>query len=110
MRSVKEVMDSRNLAVFGASRDPQKAGAMLLKLLKKTGFQGKVAGINPNGGEASGFPLYKSIDDVPFKVELGVILIPPQAVPAALIACARRGVKGVVISSEGFAEAGGEGG
>jgi acetyltransferase len=110
MRSVKEVMESRNLAVFGASRNPQKAGAILLKLLKETGFKGNVAGVNPKGGEASGFTFYKSIDDVPFKVELGIILIPPQAVPDTLIACARRGVKGVVISSEGFAEAGGEGG
>jgi len=110
MRSVKEVMESRNLAVFGASRDPQKAGSVLLELLRKTGFQGRVAGVNPRGGEVSGFTLYKSLEDVPFKVELGVMLIPPQAVPDALIACARMGVKGVVISSEGFAEAGGEGG
>ncbi len=110
MRSVKEVMDSRNMAVFGASRDPLKAGSVLLELLRKTRFLGRLAGINPGGGEVNGFTLYKHLDDVPFEVDLGVMLIPPHAVPDALRACARKGVKGVVISSEGFAEAGGEGG
>jgi len=109
MYSVKEVMESMNMAVFGASRNPQKAGAMLLKLLKETGFKGKVAGVNPQGGEIHGLPLYRSLDEVPFSVELAVMVIPPEAVPGALTECARKRVKGVVISSEGFAEIGAQG-
>jgi acyl-CoA synthetase (NDP forming) len=42
MVSVKEVMDSRSVAVFGASQDSEKPGAMLLHVLKETGFQGRV--------------------------------------------------------------------
>ncbi len=49
MYSLSEVMESRNVAVIGASRDPVKLGAMLLKVLKDTGFQGQVAGVNPQG-------------------------------------------------------------
>jgi acyl-CoA synthetase (NDP forming) len=109
MYSVKEVMESRNMAIFGASRDPQKAGALLLKLLKDTEYRGNVAGINPQGGEVQGFPLYRSLDEVPFSVELAVMLIPPGAVPGAVSECARKGVKGVVISSEGFSEIGAHG-
>ncbi len=109
MHSIKEIMESRNMAIFGASRDPEKPGAVLFKLLKDTGFTGKVAGVNPRGGEIHGFPLYASLDEVPFPVDLGVMLIPPQAVPGALKMCARKGVKGVVISSEGFAETGAQG-
>jgi acyl-CoA synthetase (NDP forming) len=109
MRSIKEVMESKNMAVFGASRDAEKPGAVLLKLLKDTGFQGKVAGVNPQGGQMHGFTFYRRLDDVPFSVDLAVMLIPPHAVPAALNDCKRRGVKGVVISSEGFAEVGAEG-
>ena len=109
MYSVKEVMESMNMAVFGASRNPQKAGAVLLKLLKETGFKGKVAGVNPQGGEIHGLPLYRSLDEVPFPVELAVMVIPPEAVLGALTECARKGVKGVVISSEGFAEIGAQG-
>jgi len=36
---------------IGASRDPEKPGAQLLRVLKKVGYQGQVAGVNPQGGE-----------------------------------------------------------
>jgi len=51
MYSVREVLESRNVAVIGASQDPGKPGALLLKALKDTGFRGQVAGVNPRGGE-----------------------------------------------------------
>ncbi len=109
MRTVAEVMDARSIAVIGASRDPEKPGAMLLKTLRDVGFSGKVAGVNPQGGEIYGVTLYKGLEDVPFQVDLAVLIIPPRLVPEAVALCGKRGVKGVVISSEGFAEAGEEG-
>ena len=106
MYSLGEIMDSRNIAVIGASHDPLKPGAMLLKVLQDTGFQGQVAGVNPQGGHIHGIPLYRRLKEIPFSIELAVLLISPEAVPQALAECARTGVKGVVISSEGFAETG----
>jgi acetyltransferase len=82
---------------------------MLLETLRRTGFQGQAAGINPKGGEVHGYKLYRSVTEVPFPVDLASMIIPPSAVPGAVAACADRGVKGVVISSEGFAESGEEG-
>ena len=66
MHSVAEIMDSRSLAVIGASRDPLKPGAMLLRLLKDTGFQGQVAGVNPEGGTLNGIQLYRALDEILF--------------------------------------------
>jgi len=109
MYSLQEVMAAKSIAVFGASRDPLKPGSALIQTLKDTGFQGEVAGVNPQGGEVYGIPLYRTIEDVPFTVDLAALIIPPAAVPQALRACAGKGVKGVVISSEGFAESGPEG-
>ena len=109
MYSLDEIMDSRNIAVIGASRDPLKPGAMLLKVLHDTGFQGQVAGVNPQGGDIHGIPLYRSLKEIPFSIELAVLLISPEAVSQALTECARTGVKGVVICSEGFAETGAQG-
>ncbi len=102
-------MESRNIAVFGASQDPFKPGALLMEVLCQTGFKGRVAGINPRGGSYREVPLYPALEDVPFDIDLAAMIIPPRAVPQALRDCARKGVKGVVISSEGFAEAGEEG-
>ena len=109
MSTVREVMESRSVAVIGASQDPEKPGALILKVLRDTGFQGQVAGVNPRGGEVHGTPLYRSLDEIPFSVDLAVLIIPPKAVPQSLVECASKGVKGVVISSEGFAETGEEG-
>jgi len=109
MYSLAEILESRNMAVIGASRDPSKPGAMLLRLLQDTGFQGQIAGVNPEGGALDGIQLYRALDEIPFPVDLAVLLIPPQVVPQALADCAQSGVKGVVISSEGFAETGFQG-
>lgn len=109
MYSIKEVMESKNIAIFGVSGNPDKPGTMLLKFLKETGFKGKVAGINPKGGRMYGVDFYFSLDEVPFQVDLAVMIIPPKAVLDGLKDCARSNVKGVVISTEGFAEAGGIG-
>jgi acyl-CoA synthetase (NDP forming) len=68
-----------------------------------------VAGVNPQGGEVFEMPLYRSLQEVPFAVDLAVLHIPPAVVPDALNECARKGVKGVVISAEGFAETGAQG-
>jgi len=46
------------------------------------------------------------VNDIPFDVDLAVMLIPAASVPAAVAACVQKGVKGIVISSEGFAETG----
>jgi acyl-CoA synthetase (NDP forming) len=109
MVSVREVLESESIAVIGASRDLFKPGAMILKVLEDVGFKGRVAGVNPQGGEVYGQPLYKTIEDVPFPVDLALLLIPPRFIAEAALACAKKGVKGVVIGSEGFAEAGEQG-
>jgi len=109
MATVREVLEAKSIVVIGASRDPSKPGASLLQVILNSDFKGQVAGINPQGGEVNGVKLYRSLEEVPFEVDLGVMLIPPKSAPEALWACARKGLKGVVISSEGFAEAGPEG-
>jgi len=109
MRPIREILDAKSMAVIGASRDPEKPGAQLLKVLKKVGFRGQVAGVNPQGGEVFETPLYRNLGEVPFTVDLAVLLVPPRLIPGVLQECARKGIKGVVISAEGFAETGAEG-
>ncbi|MBT4268767.1 MAG: hypothetical protein HOK67_05305 [Deltaproteobacteria bacterium] len=109
MSSIMEVMNSQNLAVIGASRNPVKPGALLIKVLQDTGFKGKVAGVNTGGGDVYGTTLYPDLESIPFAVDLAIFYIPPGLVPEMLEQCALKGVKGVVISAEGFAESGEDG-
>ena len=106
IHSVREIMESKSVAVIGASPDQAKSGSQLLEVLQKVGYQGQIAGVNPRGGEVFGVPLYQNINEIPFDVDLAILHIPPAAVPGALRDCVKKGVKGVVISSEGFAETG----
>jgi acetate---CoA ligase (ADP-forming) len=107
--SIREIMEAKSVAVIGASRDPAKSGSQLIQALQKVGYAGKIAGVNPQGGEVFGVPLYANVNEIPFAVDLAALHIPPAAVPGALAECVRKGVKGVVISSEGFAETGAQG-
>ena len=109
MRPLAEVFNAKNLAIIGASENMGKPGAMLIETLKNSGFDGRVAGVNPRGGRLGDVEFYPTVTDIPFDVELALIIIPPAAVPDAVARCAARGVRGVVISSEGFAESGPEG-
>lgn len=102
-------MEPKNIVIIGASHDPLEPEAMPLKLLKDIGFRGQVAGVNPQGEDIHGIPLYRTLDEIPFPVEQAVLLISPKAAPQALTDCARKGVKGAIISSEGFAETGPQG-
>jgi len=98
-----------SVAVVGASRSPVKFGHFLLMNLLDLGFKGKVYAVNPNAEEVLGLKTYPSVDSIPEEVEVAAVIVPAALVPAVMRDCAKKGVKGVVICSSGFREAGGEG-
>ena len=53
-----ELFHPGSVAVVGASRDPEKVGYGVFANLVQAGFQGKIYGVNPGGGELFGHPLY----------------------------------------------------
>ncbi len=99
----------RSVAVIGASATPGKLGHDVLANLQTSGFPGQLYPINPKGGEILGLKAYPSVLDVPADVDLVVILVPAAFVPAVLEESGQKGVKGAVIITAGFKEAGKEG-
>lgn len=97
----------KGIALVGATRKP-KGGYAILYNLKK-GFAGPVYPINPRYDDIDGTPCYPSVMDVPDPVDLAIVFIPAPKVPDILLECARRGIKGAMIESAGFAETGPEG-
>jgi acetate---CoA ligase (ADP-forming) len=100
------------VAVIGASRDPSKLSFGLLRNLvdPERGYPGPVYPVNPKAqGDILGLRCYPDIGVVPDPVELAVLIIPAAAVPAAMEACGRRGVKAAVLISGGFRETGPDG-
>lgn len=98
----------RGIAVIGATRDHTKSGNFIVKNLK-IGFDGPIYPVNPRYETIDDLPCYPEVASVPDPVDMAIIFIPARNVPAAVMACADRGMKGVMIQSSGFAEAGPEG-
>lgn len=97
------------VAVIGASANPRKLSYGILRNLVQCGYKGGIYPVNPAAAEILGKPVWADISGVPDPVELAEIVLPVPAIPAALEACGKRGVKAVVVISGGFKEVGADG-
>lgn len=98
-----------SIAVVGASPDRTKIGGRVLRLLVEYRFPGKLYGVNPRYDQIDEIPCLSSPEALPDAVDLAVVAVPAPAAVQAVRACARRGVKAVIVMSAGFGEAGEEG-
>ncbi len=65
--------------------------------------------VNPKRPSVLGIKAYKSIAEVPDRVDLAVIVTPARTVPGVVRECVEAGVQGAIIISAGFKEIGPEG-
>jgi acyl-CoA synthetase (NDP forming)/RimJ/RimL family protein N-acetyltransferase len=103
-RSVRRILAPRNVAVIGASRRIGSLGNELLRNLLLGHFNGPVYPVNSDAVHVNSVRAYPSIHDVPDRVDLAVIVVPAEGVPAVVEQCARKHVGGLVVISSGFAE------
>lgn len=99
-----------SIAVIGASTHPDKLGFKILKNVVDGGYKGKIYPVNPSAeGSILNLKAYKSISEVPTPPDLAIIVIPAKFVPSVAQECGEKGVKGLIVISAGFKEAGEEG-
>ncbi|MEW5822188.1 MAG: acetate--CoA ligase family protein [Cyanobacteriota bacterium] len=106
---INEIMFPKSIAVIGASARVGSIGYDLMYKIKEFGYKGKIYPINPKTPEILGYKAYKSVMEVPDKVDLGLIAVPRDGVFSVVDQCAEKGIKGVVVISAGFKETGNEG-
>ncbi len=99
----------RSMAVVGASSDTGKWGGMLIANIKLGGFPGQVFPVNPKGGNIFGYPVYRSITELPVTPDLVIVAVAAPLVADVVEECGRKGVSAVVVVSAGFSELGPEG-
>ncbi len=108
--SVRRLLHPTSVVVVGASRAPRSIGRVLLQHIVDGGFAGSVYAVNPTtNGEGDG-STYASLVDVPGDIDLAVVAVPATDVEAVVAQAAAKGVHGLVVVSEGFAETGEAGG
>ncbi|MGF1427471.1 GNAT family N-acetyltransferase [Kitasatospora sp. LaBMicrA B282] len=109
--SVQRLLTPRSVAVVGVSRHESSAGRALLRALRGS-FGGPLYAVNsaaPAGTELEGVLLHRSVLDLPGPVDLAVLAVPAEAVPAVVADCGARGVQGLVVVTAGYAETGAAG-
>lgn len=96
--------EPHSVAIIGASSAPGKPGHEVIRNIQANGYEGKLYLVNPKGGEILGMPVHSSIESLPEKTELAIIILPAHMCPQALRDCCAKGIRHVVISAGGFAE------
>ena len=95
-----------SVAVIGATDRAGHVGRTLLWNLISSPFGGTVYPVNLQKKSVLGIKAYATVADLPEPAELAVIVTPAETVPGVVQECARAGVKGAVVISAGFREAG----
>ena len=109
---LKPFFEPRAVAVVGSLREVPGTAYWVIKNMRQFDFAGPIYPINPNPsayGEVFGSPVHASVLDVTGPIDLAAVITPPSTVPAIVAECARKGIKAVIVLSEGFAEAGEDG-
>ena len=99
----------RNVAVVGASQNPQKVGGMPVHLLQQLGYAGAIYPVNPAATQVQGLPSFASVQALPEPVDMAIVAVPAAGVEQVLEQLIAQGARAAVVLSSGFAEMGEQG-
>ena len=87
---MKEIFESvKTIAILGLSPDESKASNMVARYLKNAGY--KIVPVYPKEEEILGEKVYRSLEEIPFEIDMVDIFRKPKAFDAIADACIRRG-------------------
>ena len=107
--ALRAIFSPKSIAVIGATEQEGRVGRTVLWNLISNPFGGTVYPINKRHHHVLGIKAYASVGEVPEQVDLAVIVTPAATVPDIVAECVAAGVKGAIIISAGFKEAGAAG-
>lgn len=99
----------RSVAFVGASGRMGKWGYNLLTNTIGGGYQGDIYLVNPKGGQIAGRAVYRSVTEIPGRVDVAVVTIPAAKVPALIPEFKQKGISYMLLIASGFSETGEEG-
>lgn len=103
---MKNFFQAKRVAVIGASKEEGKVGNVIFQNFLALPFKGEVFPVNPNTPEVMGYTSYKTVRDIPGRIDLAVIAVPAQFVVHVAEDCGKKKVRNVIIISAGFKEVG----
>jgi acyl-CoA synthetase (NDP forming) len=106
---MKLFFEPQSVAILGVSRKTGPGSFNILECLQLHGYPGKVYPVNPNAQEILGVRCYPSVDKIREPIDLAVVSLDRDQVLAAADSCVKKGIKALVVVSQGLADIGGEG-
>jgi len=107
--SLEPIVAPKTVAVIGAARAPSSLGNLVMRCILQSGYTGTVYPVNPNADAVLSIKAYDSVLDIPDEVDLAIIIVPAKLVNKVADECGQKGVRALVVISDGFKERGGEG-
>jgi len=87
---MREIFESvKTIAILGLSPDESKASNMVAAYLQNAGY--KIVPVYPKEDEILGEKVYRSLKEIPFKIDMVDIFRKPAAFDAIADACIERG-------------------
>jgi acyl-CoA synthetase (NDP forming) len=110
MPDIAKMLWPKSIAVVGASNDLKGLRGRILEIMLSHSYAGTIYPVSRSAAEVQGLKAYPSVEALPERVDLAVLIIPAEFVVAELDRCGRAGIPAAVILSSGFAEEPGENG
>lgn len=103
---MKYIIEPKSVAIVGATDVRGKVGEAVTRNALTSGYHGRIYLINPNRDTIFGRKSYPSIKDIDEKIDLVEVIVPAERVIEVIDEAARKGAKGAIVVSAGFAEVG----
>jgi acyl-CoA synthetase (NDP forming) len=108
MPDISKMLWPKSIAVIGASNDLKGLRGRILEIMLSHPYAGTIYAVSRSAAEVQGLQAYASVDALPVRVDLAILIIPAEFIVAELERCGRAGIPAAVILSSGFAEEPGE--
>ena len=101
-------LSPKSIAIIGASDKEGSVGRAITSNIMK-GYKGTIYPISPTRETVFDKKAYKSVLDVPGKIDLAVVVTKNTIVPAVLEECGKKKLRGAIVITAGFKEVDAEG-
>jgi acyl-CoA synthetase (NDP forming)/folate-dependent phosphoribosylglycinamide formyltransferase PurN len=108
-RRTECLFSPKSVAVIGASTRPG-IGNAVFRNIRSYDFAGKVFPVNRKGEAVDGVKGFRSVLDIPERIDLAMLTVSSEFIPEVAEECGRKGVGAMVALTAGFRETGDEGG
>lgn len=94
-----------SVVLIGVTRQSGKGAYNNLEMMLRYGFKGRVYVVHPKVSEILGHKTYSAVGDLPEVPALAIISLGRDRVLPAFTECAEKGIRRVIVISQGFADA-----